>query len=175
MRLSRKAAVAAAFIVLLCGVSCTSTPTYAVRTYRMGDRVQLGPLIYIAFDSQWLTHAGDGASARIPDQRFFVVRLSATNSGSAAVEVPPLTISDQDGKEYTELTNGDQVPQWIGMLRSLKPAESLQGNIVFDCPPRRYKLKISDPEGRRTALIDIPLTFGSESVDIPSPELPEKK
>ena len=61
------------------------------------------------------------------------------------------------------------------MLRSVKAADSLQGNVVFDCPPRRYKLKVTDPDGRRTALIDIPLTFNSESVDVPSPEVPQKQ
>ena len=74
----------------------------------MGDRVQLGPLIYIAFDSQWLTQAGEGASQRIPEQRFFVVRLSITNSSAGAENVPTLSMTDDDGKEYTELGNGDR-------------------------------------------------------------------
>jgi hypothetical protein len=170
-----KAAAAVLFTGLIFGTGCASAPTYAVRTYRMGDRVQLGSLIYIVYDSQWLTHAGNGASARIPESRFFVVRVSITNSGAGNVNVPAMTVTDEDGKQYSELTNGDQVSQWLGFLRAVKPADSLQGNVVFDCPPRRYNLKISDETEQRTALIDIPLTFGSETPEIPSPELPEKK
>ena len=141
----------------------------------MGDRVQLGSLIYIAYDSQWLTHAGDGASARIPENRFFVVRVSVTNSGAGNVAIPAMTVTDDDGKVYDELPNGDQVPQWIGFVRSVKPADSLQGNVVFDCSPRRYRLKVSDENEQNSALIDIPLTFGAETPEVPSPDLPEKK
>jgi hypothetical protein len=57
----------------------------------------------------------------------------------------------------------------------VKAAESAQGNVVFDAPPRHYKLKVTDETGDRTALIDIPLTFGSETPDIPTPGMGAKE
>jgi hypothetical protein len=66
------------------------------------------------------------------------------------------------------------VPQWIGYLRTVKPAESAQGNLVFDAPPAHYKLRLTDENEENPAYVDIPLSFGAE---IPPPELPalEKK
>ena len=54
-------------------------------------------------------------------------------------------------------------------LRSVKPAESAQGNVVFDAPPRHYKLKLMDETGERSAYIDIPLSFGAETPEMPTP------
>ena len=39
--------------------------------------------------------------------------------------------------------------------------------MLFDAPPRHYKLKISDETGEKIAYIDIPLTFVSETPDVP--------
>ena len=103
------------------------------------------------------------------------MRVSITNSGPNEVIVPIMSVTDDSGKTYTELSNGDQVPQWIGYLRSIKPAESLQGNVVFDCSPRHYKMRLGDEGEQRAALVDIPLTFTAETPEIPVPELPEKK
>jgi hypothetical protein len=99
--------------------------------------------------------------------------MSAVNAAGADVSVPTFTIQDDSGATYTELSEGTGVPQWIGFLRSVKPAESVQGNALFDCPPRRYKLKIMDEDGERAALVEIPLNFGAETPDIIQP--PEKK
>jgi hypothetical protein len=41
--------------------------------------------------------------------------------------------------------------------------------VLFDAPPRHYKLKIADETGDRTALIDIPLNFTSETPEVPMP------
>ena len=58
-----------------------------------------------------------------------------------------------------------------------KPMPQIQGNVLFDAPPRRYKLKLADETGDRAALVDIPLNFGSETPDIPTPgaDAKEKK
>lgn len=175
MRFMAKAGLVFFFLGMIWGTGCSPAPPDSVRTYRMGEKVQVGNLIYTIYDNQWLTHAGEGPSARIPEGRFFVVRVSVTNSGAGSAVVPPMTITDDNGKEFNELPNGDQVPQWLGLLRSVKPADSLQGNVVFDCEPRRYRLKVSDENEQSTALIDIPLTFGAETPQTASPELPEKQ
>jgi len=165
---------AAALVALVGGAGCSGTG-YPVRTYRMGERVQLGSLVYNVYDSQWHTHLGDGAGSRIPENRFFLVRVSITNSGTGETMVPAMSVADDAGQSIQELNNGDRVPQWIGFLRSVKPAETIQGNLVFDCSPRHYKLQLTDENGQQSAVIDIPLTFTSEMPDVPVPELPQKK
>lgn len=137
--------------------------------------MQLGSLAYNVYDSQWMTQLGEQPAPRIPDQRFFLVRVSVSNSGTSDLIVPPMTITDENGASFSELSSGDQVPQWLGLLRHVKPGESLQGNVVFDCPPRRYKLSIHDETEERAALVDIPLTFTAETPQVPSPQIPERK
>jgi hypothetical protein len=157
---------AAAFLTS-CGSEGKSFP---VRTYNMGERIQLGHIVYLVFETQWLTHIGDGPDARIPQNRYFLIRLSAVNSGSSDIPVPNFTIQDDAGNTYPELSDGTGVPQFIGYLRNVKPAESAQGNALFDAPPRHYKLKIQDEDSERAALVDIPLNFGAETPDVvPAP------
>jgi hypothetical protein len=55
------------------------------------------------------------------------------------------------------------------------PAEAVAGNLVFDCPPSHYKLKITDEDGERAALIDIPLNFTNETPNVPVPGSDSKK
>ncbi|HJZ99729.1 MAG TPA: DUF4352 domain-containing protein [Candidatus Solibacter sp.] len=166
--------LAATLAASLFSVSCGSEERkYPVRTYNMGERIQLGHIVYLVFETQWMTHIGDGPEARVPQNRFFLIRLSAVNSSNQDVSVPAFSIQDDSGNTYNEISDGTGVPQWISYLRTVKPAESAQGNALFDAPPRRYKLKIQDEDGERTALIDIPLNFGAETPDII--QTPEKK
>ncbi|MBZ5625099.1 MAG: DUF4352 domain-containing protein [Acidobacteriia bacterium] len=165
----------AAVIAALLGIACGDKPAYPVRTYPMGDRVELGHIIYTAFETQWLTQIPQEPTPRVPQHRFFLVRLSAVNSSGGDLVVPNLTIQDDHGKSYQELSNGDGVPQWIGFLRQVKPADSLQGYIVFDAPPAHYKLRVTDEDDERVALIDIPLNFGAETPDVPIPGIPKQE
>ena len=166
----RTSLLSAAVLAASLSTGCSSDEkSYPVRTYNMGERVDLGHIVYIVFETQWLTHIGDGNDARIPQNRFFLVRMQATNSLGSDVMVPNVSVVDDSGKVYNELDNGEGVPQWIGFLRNVKPAESAQGNLVFDAPPRHYKLKLSDETGDRTAYIDIPLSFGAETPEMPTP------
>jgi hypothetical protein len=164
------AAITAALLLASCG---NEGKAYPVRTYNMGERVQLGHIVYQVFETQWMTHLGEGTDARVPQQRFFLVRLSAVNGAGGEIAVPGFTVEDDSGKSYQEISDGTGVPQWIGYLRNVKPAESAQGNVLFDAPPRHYKMKITDEDGERTAYVDIPLNFGAETPEILSP--PEKK
>uniref|UniRef100_Q01YV5 DUF4352 domain-containing protein n=1 Tax=Solibacter usitatus (strain Ellin6076) TaxID=234267 RepID=Q01YV5_SOLUE len=156
------------FLLASCGDGERAFP---VRTYNMGEKVELGHINYQVFETQWLTHMGEGADARIPQQRFFLVRVAAINSGGSDLVVPTMTIQDDNGTVYNELSDGTGVPEWAGYLRSVKPALAARGNIIFDAPPRHYKLKITDESGERTAFIDIPLSFGAETPEIVTPGL----
>ena len=140
----------------------------------MGERITVGHIVYVVYETQWMTHLGEGSDARVPQHRFFLIRMSATNGAGTDVNVPTLTLQDDQGNTYTELSDGTGAPQWIGFLRNVKPAESVQGNALFDAPPRHYKLKIMDEESDSGQLVDIPLTFTSET---PNTEIvsPDKK
>src|SRR3954454_16687720 len=164
MRLSAYFLIAAAG--LLSG--CSTPASGPVDRYLMGEKVQLGRLIYTVFDTQWQTHLGDATTGRVPQNRFFLIRFSAVNSGSDDIGVPPLAIEDDQGHTYQEIPNGEGLPQWAGYLRNVTPADSVQGNALFDAPPAHYKLRLSDENSGRSALIDIPLSFGGAD----APELP---
>ncbi len=140
-----------------------------VRTYAMGDKVTVGHLNYTVFETQWLPQLGDQSAPRVPQNRFFLVRASIVNGGGSDVVAPNLAVEDDSGHVYQELSNGDGVPQWIGYLRQIKPADSAQGNLVFDAPPAHYKLRVLDEDSSHPALIDIPLTFNAETPGIPTP------
>jgi hypothetical protein len=154
-------------LLLVCLTGCTRQGGAEMRTYPLGTRVQAGSLLYTVFDTQWFTQLGDGLDARIPEHRFFLIRLSVVNSGGKELMVPPFTLLDEDGNTHSELTNGEKIPMWTGLLRSVRQGETLQGNVAFDVPPRHYKLKISDETEQKSAWIEIPLAFGPETPDLP--------
>jgi hypothetical protein len=51
----------------------------------------------------------------------------------------------------------------------------VDGNAVFDAPPRHYKMKVFDETSDKAAYIDIPLSFVSETPDVPEAGGKEKK
>jgi hypothetical protein len=165
----------AGVVAALCGSGCAPSQGNPVKTHRLGDRIELGKLVYNVYDSQWHTQLGEGAGARIPQHRFFLVRLSVTNSGTSEITPASLTATDSNGTVYQELSDGSQVPQWAGFLRTIKPAETVQGNVVFDCPPGAYKVRVMDEKEQWSALVDIPLAFTSETPEVPSPEIPQSR
>jgi len=165
-------------LVACLAAACGCAPAVAPQAiHRMGERVSAGSLSYNVFETQWKAQLGDGVGAgatgaigpRIPKDRFFLIRLHVVNGGSSDVMVPTMTLLDDSGQSYTELSDGDQVPAWIGFLRRVKPAETLEGNVVFDVPPKHYRLQVSDETSQKTLDIDIPLSFSTESPEIPAP------
>lgn len=163
------AAVSALFLAA-CGNSANP-----VRTYAMGEKVTLGHLIYTVLETQWLTQIGKPPDERIPQNRFFLVRVSVVNGGNQDLTVPNLYLEDDKGNDYQELTNGDGVPQWVGAIRSTPPAEAVSGNLVFDCPPAHYKLHVVDENNDQGAFVDIPLSFTSETPELPIPGASNKR
>jgi hypothetical protein len=158
----------ATLVCLAATTACTSSVQPDDQIHRMGERVTVGSLVYNVFEDQWKTQLAQGTDARVPKDRFFLLRLSVVNAGSTDVLVPGLTLVDDSGQSYQEMSNGDQVPQWMGYLRRAKPTETLQGNVVFDVPPKHYRLRVSDETSQKSRDIDIPLNFTSDSPDMPT-------
>lgn len=139
------------------------------RVYQMGERVPVGHIIYTVFERQWITQFGEGVDARVPQNRFYLVRISAVNSGGASAIIPTISLVDDAGGTYAEVENGDRITDFIGALREIAPAETLQGNLAFDVPPKHYKLKLTDEDAKQTALVDIPLSFDSDTPEVTTP------
>ncbi len=148
-------------------LSGCSPGTPIVRTVHLGEKAYVGQLSYTAFDTQWLVSAGDGPNPRIPQNRFFLIRVNVVNGGRADAAIPTFTLLDDAGQSYSELSSGEGIPNWMGIVRKVKPAESETGNIAFDVPPAHYRLRVNDEIEDRYAYIDIPLTF-----EVPTPTIP---
>jgi hypothetical protein len=129
------------------------------RVHPMGERVGVGPLLYTVLHAEWLDHIGEPPASRLPQHRFLAIRLTVTNGGAATQVVPTMVLEAPDGKRYNELADAEGLPQWLGSLRMLKPAETDRGAVVFDVPPGGYRLRLTGeaPGGEEvTALVDIP-------------------
>jgi hypothetical protein len=161
---SHVTAVCAAVILSACSSAPKQEPA---RTYAMGEKVTVGHMVYTVIETRWLTQLPMQPTPRIPTNRFFLVRVSVVNGAGGDQILPDMTVEDDNGGSFPALTNGDGVPQWIGTLRKISPAESATGNVVFDVAPRHYKLRVSDENGDNTALIDIPFSFDSEAPSLP--------
>jgi len=160
-------------VIPLCAawlVSCGGRP-WEVRTYPLGQKVQLGSLTYLGIETEWYPQFGEGPMARAPQNQFLLVRLSVTNSGDAEAPVPNFLLEDTVGHRYPELSDGTGVQDWIGALRTLAPADTLVGNALFDVPGGHYTLHIFDPDDRHEARLDLPFTFQQAPVEAPGVDL----
>ena len=81
--------VACSLLVLFSG--CSRKPE--IRIAQMGEKAEIGPFIYQAIETRWpMTLQG-----RTAKERFFVVRVSATNSGSNEITIPGFEVVDDAG------------------------------------------------------------------------------
>ena len=124
----------------------------------MGERVQIGPLVYQVLESDWRSELGGGG--RTPKDRYLFAKVSITNSSGSPISVPGFTIESGD-KSYSEVSEDmDKVDNWLGMLRTIAPSQTEQGWIVFDAPLAAYKLVVTDGGevgSEKTAHVEIPV------------------
>ena len=133
--------------------------------YRMGERATNGPVVYSVVQTVWKTQLGDLFNVRVPRNRFLLITLSATNSGGKEIALPFFTLEGSNGKEVKELENGEGVDNWFGLLRTLAPAETHQGNLVFDAPLTSYRLRLTDggePGTEKIVWVEIPLRIDTD-------------
>ncbi|MGA3189985.1 MAG: DUF4352 domain-containing protein [Bryobacteraceae bacterium] len=140
--------------------------------YQMGDKVPAGPLTYNVVEKVWRSQLGEMFQSRMPQNRFLLITISATNSGGSEVSVPLLQLEAPDGKVYREIENGEGVDNWFGILRTLEPAQTQQGRILFDVPLSSYRLRLSDGDSvsGHYSYVQIPLQIDADPpVDSPLP------
>jgi Domain of unknown function (DUF4352) len=158
----RSTFVCAFALALLLQFGCSrSTPVQAAG-FNMGDRVQVGPLVYHVTEADWKTELGEFPAVRMPERKFLLIHLTVTNSGGETFTIPQGELQNSRSESFQELTDGTGVPEWLGLLRSVKPAATEQGVMVFDVPANAYRLRLTDggdPEHARVSYVEIPLTF----------------
>ena len=144
---------------------CGAKPENARVEYEMGDRVTVGPLTYNVVETTWRSQLGADFKLRVPQERFLLITISVTNGGGKEVSVPLLSLENQNGKIYQESDNGDSVDNWFGLLRTLTPAQTQQGRLLFDVPLASYRLRITDggePGNDKSSFIRIPLRMDGD-------------
>jgi hypothetical protein len=166
----RSALICIVFVsATLAGCSSASSNSRPV-IYAAGDKATVGHLVYSITDTEMTQQLGDdAATARTAQNRFFLVKVSVLNSGAEDQPIPAMTLVDDAGQDYTELADGTNVAQWLGVVRKVGPAQTEQGVVVFDAPAKHYRLRLSDPTDDREIAIDVPLDFVHEQLrTIPS-------
>jgi hypothetical protein len=150
------------FAVVL--ISCSGTPARRTFTYMNGDKASVDRLTFSVVENQVYTRLGTDQNARLPQNRFYVVDLSVFNSGSSDAAIPAMTLVDDSGKTYDELTDGSGVPRWLGVIRHVGANQTETGAVVFDAPASHYKLKLTDDTDPQDVFIDLPLSFVNEQM-----------
>lgn len=132
--------------------------------YQMGEKIVAGPLTYNVVEKVWRSQLGEGFQVRAPQNRFLLITISATNGGGNEVSVPFLQLEGPDGKVYSEIENGEGVDNWFGILRTIQPAQTQQGRILFDVPLSSYRLRLSDGDSvsGRYAYVHLPLQIDAD-------------
>ncbi len=156
----------------LCLLAGCRQQTAAKINYDMGERVTIGPLTYVVVETAWRTQLGELFQLRVPQQRFFVITLSVTNGGGEDVSVPLLQLESPKGQTYQELEDGTGVSNWLGLFRSIAPAQTEQGRILFDVPLTSFRLRlpdVSDTGYDKYAWVEIPLRIDADQVQSPLP------
>jgi len=114
--------------------------------YDMGEKVRVGPLTYTVLEADWKSQLGEFPVSRVAEQNFLLIRISVTNSGGNAVNIPSFTLESSRGDSYTEVQDVRGVERWLGIFRNLNPAMTEDGWILFDVPKNSYRVKLTDPE-----------------------------
>ena len=125
----------------------------------------VGRLVYSVTDTEMAQQLGDdAATARTPQNRFYLVKVSISNSGSDEQPIPAMTLVDDTGQNYTELADGTNVTNWLGVVRKVGPTQTEQGVVVFDAPTKHYRLRLNDANDDKEIAIDVPLDFVREQL-----------
>lgn len=151
------------FAFTLTGCSSLSSSKNRPVIYAAGDKATVGSLVYSITDTERAQQLGDDPStARTPQNRFYLIKVSISNSGGDEQPIPAMTLVDDAGQSYAELADGRNVPNWLGVVRKVGPAQTEQGVVVFDAPAKHYHLRLNDPFDEKEIAIDVPLDFVHE-------------
>lgn len=141
-----------------------------VLAYEMGERIEHGPFTYTVVESTWRSQLGEGFNVRVPQNRFLLLSVSITNGGGSEASVPLLSVLASNGEMFQESMDGNGVSDWLGVLRTIKPAGTITGRLLFDVPLSTFHLRLPDggePGYEKYAMVEIPLRLDVEQVQAP--------
>jgi len=150
-----KATIALLGLAIL-SVSCSNKKE--IRVVSLGEKAEIGGLVYQAIDTHWPMTLGE----RTPKERFFVIRISIRNAGGSDATIPAFELLDDADNSFPESADGAGVEKWLGMSRKLANGASEQGDILFDVPPKHYRLRVADENDTNFMYVDIPLNLTKE-------------
>ena len=146
------------FALTVTGCSSLSSSQNRPVLYAAGDKATIGSLVYSVTDTERAQQLGeDPSTARTPQNRFYLIKVSISNSGGEEQNIPAMTLVDDAGQSYSELADGRNVPHWLGVVRKVSPAQTEQGVVLFDAPAKHYHLRLNDPFDEKEIAIDVPL------------------
>lgn len=158
--------------LMLLFTACKKQEATESKNHEMGERVSFGPFTYVVVESSWKNQLGEGFNIRAPQNRFLMVTLSVTNRGGSEATLPMLTMEGSNGQTYQELQDGNGVTNWLGVIRTIAPAQTIQGKLLFDVPLSSFRLRV--PDGGESGYekytsIEIPLNIDATDVQAPLP------
>lgn len=174
----------AALSFITTGCSASSSAKKGSTIYSAGEKAVVGPLTYSVTDTEMTQTLGDDlATARNAQERFYLVKVTVSNSSSSDQPIPAMTLVDDQGHSIAELADGTNVPNWLGVVRKVGPAQTEQGVVLFDAPTKHYRLRLNDPFDDKEISIDVPLDFVHEQLnsiktaptELPDVTAPKKK
>ena len=137
----------------------------------MGERAEIGSFVYSVHEARWAQQLGEGPSPRLPGASFLLLRVSGTNGSANNFAIPQLTLVASTGEEYPELSDGEGVTDWMGVLREVAPMETKDRWVLFDVPRADYRLRVADdafdPADAKTAFIEVPVRLAAASDVLP--------
>lgn len=162
MQFFKVCAVAALALLAGCSGAGSGSKTGADKTYVMGAPAAVGPLSYTVLHSEWRESIETSDGVTTPKNRFLVLDISVVSGGSEEAGMPLLFLVDEKGNRIIEEQKLAGFTGWLGLMRVLRPVETLSGKIVFDVPMASYKLAVTsggDAEKEQEAFIEIPLSL----------------
>jgi hypothetical protein len=157
-----RSAVVLIALLSLAATGCSRSQKPSNILYSAGDKAIVGPLVYSVTDTEVTQQLGDEPNPRNAQERFYLIKVSVTNSSSDDQSIPTMTLVDDAGHNYTELPDGAGVANWLGVVRKVRAAQTEQGVVVFDAPTKHYRLRINDALDEKEIAVDVPLNFVHE-------------
>jgi hypothetical protein len=143
---------------------CSPNTGRQTKIYQAGEKASVDKLSFAVIDTQIHTRLGDDANPRIPQNRFYTVQIAVSSGNNTDTPIPSLALVDDSGKTYPELADGSGLQHWLGIVRSVSPAQTERGEVLFDAPAAHYKLKLTDDTDANDVYIDLPLNFVHEQM-----------
>lgn len=133
------------------------------KTTPLGERAEVGSLVFLALETKWSTQFGEVPRIRVPKSHFLSIRISITNQGGSSAGCPLLSLVDDADQRFPEVDDAKEVDGWLGLVRIIQPGNTEFGWIVFDVTPSNYALRLSDgnAENEKVGYIELPLRLDS--------------